>query len=184
MKHFFFSLIILLFSFEGFSQMEPTCLRLEGIQLPCLRGGVEAKPVPGCNGTVVPDENACSEVVCRKLNIIQGDYSKQKAEGCKEYNYQCSGSYSGDGCTISCNLSGNSCIAQRSGNCGGIGFSCGAPQRGSCKQYNYTCESFTDVACWDGTYEEVEGEGVFDPDTNCCKCPRLQTATRCGATCQ
>lgn len=170
MKIFLIStILILLGSLQSQAQqIDPVCLRLEGLHLPCLSGGHGTQPPPGCSGQTVPNAAACEELECSVPVEIQGTVATNERGSCREYSYQCSGEYQGDGCRASCQVSGNSCVVQNS--CGSLppGFRCELST--GCGAYNYNCVE-SNRTCYEETVMEP-GHAVYDPATKCCKCKR------------
>lgn len=170
---------ILVFSSVGYAQqIDPVCLRLEGLHLPCLSGGHGSLPPPTCNGQTLSDKASCDAMLCDVPVPVDGVVAKNERGECKEYSYQCSGEYQGDGCRATCQLVGNRCQVQNT--CGSLppGFQCQL-STGNCKEYEYSCRE-QQATCYNDKTQEA-GHAEYDESTNCCRCPtnRIPRCTTC-----
>ena len=178
MKFIVFSLF-LLFSTLSFAQnqIDPHCMRLEGLQLPCITGGQSevTYPPPGCSGDVLPDKAACDQKICPWPIMIDGTTTTMTLGKCKAYSYQCSGSQKFDGCEISCQLQGSSCVKTKTAGCTTQDVTC-EKTKGSCSSYEFVCNE-KPAQCYNET-EDIPGKAIWTEKSKCCKCPSI-ISNRC-----
>ncbi|MEC9283533.1 MAG: hypothetical protein VX642_12520 [Bdellovibrionota bacterium] len=175
------SFVITLFSifpeFVVSQTIDPACFRLEGVQLPCITGGIGAKQV-SCSGDTLSKE-ACEKKICQIPVPIEGSITAYTLGACKAYSYQCAGQGGGDGCEIGCALQGNSCVNVKTGpKCDKYPNITCTKARGSCIEFERICKEVK-ATCYEDRVGEA-GKAEYNEDTRCCTCPQVRIP-RCGS---
>ena len=173
-----FLILAMIPQFVQSQSIDPTCFRLEGVQLPCISGGLGEKAV-SCNGRIVANSEACEEMKCEVPVPITGLRRFYKNVGCKTYSYQCDGQGGGDGCEIGCALQGDQCVNVKTGpDCDKYPNVTCQKSRGSCLEYDRVCEEKSGT-CYNDKVSEA-GHGLYNQTSKCCSCPQV-SVPRCSS---
>ena len=174
---FVFLIFAMIPEFVFAQTIDPTCFRLEGVQLPCISGGIGAKPIT-CRGDTLSKE-ACEQKVCQIPVPISGLVTSYTNGACKAYSYQCDGQGGGDGCEIGCALQGNTCVNVKTGpKCDRYPNITCTKSRGRCREYERIC-SEVERTCYTERTSET-GHAEYDEASKCCTCPQVRIP-RCSS---